>query len=78
MTEARSSSERFRKVSQYMGSPSPRPSWPTPSRIARASMSSVQLPAPVSASGVRLGATMRPSSLSQRTAPLNSRPGIGG
>jgi hypothetical protein len=33
------------------------PSWPTPSRMARASMSSVHRPAPVSGSGVIFGAT---------------------
>src|SRR5579871_1388900 len=41
---------------------SARPSCPTPSRMARASASSLHVPLPVSGSGVRFGATTRPGS----------------
>src|ERR1017187_2724152 len=54
--DARSSSDRARKSGYGMNGNSARPSWPTPSRMARASWSSLQLPTPVSASGVIFGA----------------------
>jgi hypothetical protein len=51
---------------------------PTPSRIARANMSSVQVPAPVSRSGVMFGATTRLPGSSRITCPAPFMPALGG
>src|SRR5512145_3352527 len=74
--DARSSSAMYLYWGYGITGKSVRPSWPMPSRIARASSSSVHVPAPVSSSGVILGAARngRPSSAHDR--PLPSVPGL--
>ena len=75
MIEARSSSDKFRKGPYHICGCSTRPSWPMPSRMARANMSSVHVPAPVFSSGVMFGATNQGRSSQTWPAPFLFRSG---
>src|SRR5262245_7778569 len=74
--DARSSSAMYLYWGYGITGKSVRPSWPMPSRMARASWSSVHVPAPVLRSGVMLGAARNGNPSSAHDRPLPSVPGF--